>query len=179
MDKWRTVNDNGLRALKDLSYETPRLFIEPDTDALQRRMEERADTDNLWGEHLDIQYDLSVLNTITEGGPGTDAAFAPRVRQALGHLPPAEGLNDYRWAAINCFVIPQYVKTRWPLRAIEANDTKKLSSFVQRHWLDGHKRYARQGNAIARLWWLGELSSRGGQTLRALRSRRYSKRHGK
>ncbi len=158
MNKYRIVNDDGLFALKNLADETPHLFIEADTTALRKRMTERAQTDNLWGEYMDIRADLSRLNTLSGGGPQSDAAFVPPVRQAFGHLPPAEGLNDYRWAAINCFVIPKYAQTRWS--HVQPNDEKRLPAFVRRHWLDGHLISARQDNSIARLWWLGELSDR-------------------
>ena len=154
------MNDDGLRALKQLSYEMPELFIKADADTLKKQMEESAQKDTLYGDYIHIRSDLSSLNGLTHGGPGTDASFAQLVRQAFGYLPPSEGLNDYRWATINCFIIPQYVKIRWPLPGIQVGDEKKLSSFVQRHWLNGHRTEARQDNAIARLWWLGELSGR-------------------
>ena len=92
------------------------------------------------------------------GGPTTDAGFTPLVRYALNHLPPAEGLNEHRWATINCFVVPQYVSVRWS--NVLPKDKKRLPAFVGRHWLDGGKINARQDNAIARLWWLGEFSER-------------------
>ena len=161
MDEQRIVNDDGLRALKLLASERAHLFIEADTEALKKRMAERVETDNLWGAPLNIRADLSQLNALTNGGPSTDAAFVPLVRQAFGHLPPAEGLNDYRWATVNCFVIPQYAQARWS--NVQPKDMGKLPAHVKRHWLDGHLTDARQDNSIARLWWLGELSERAAE----------------
>ena len=154
----KIVNDDGLRALKLLANEAPQMFIEADAEELKKRMVERIQTDNLWGVALDIRADMSTLNSIAKGGPTSDAAFVPLVRQAFGHLPPAEGLNDYRWATVNCFVLPQYAQTRWS--QVQPDDEKRLPAFVRRHWLDGHLTDARQDNSIARLWWLGELSER-------------------
>ena len=164
--EYRLVNDNGLAALREVAARFPRQFLDASPVVLGTTLEEVSQTDDLWGPVLDIQSDISPLNTITEGGPGTDAALVPLVRKALNNLPPAEGLNEYRWATINSFVVPKYVATRWPAGKL-ADDPKRLSEFVSRHWLKGHLTDARQDNAIARLWWLGELSDRaGGQSER-------------
>ena len=154
----RMLNEDGMFALKRLAYENPVLFLNANPIELEKAMIERERTENLWGGLLDITTDLSSLNDLNSGGPGTDAAFALLVRKGLGHLPPSEGLNDYRWNTINCFVIPQYAKTRWS--DVKPSDEKRLPAFVKRHWLDGHLTDARQDNAVARLWWLGELSER-------------------
>lgn len=161
MNGQKIVNDDGLRALKLLASEHPALFIEADTGVLKERMAERVETGDLWNAPLDIRADLSQLNMLNNGGPATDVVFTPLVRQALGHLPPSEGLNDYRWATINCFVLPQYAQARWS--HVQPNDKDRLPAFVRRHWLDGHLTDARQDNSIARLWWLGELSERAGK----------------
>ena len=152
------VNEDGRVALIHLAYETPQLFLDADPVALEKAMVERMRTENLWGGPLGLREDMSSLNSLSEGGPGTDAAFVSSVRKGLGHLPPSEGLNDYRWNTINCFVIPQYARARWS--DVEPSDKKHLPSFVERHWLKGHLTKARQDNSIARLWWLGELSHR-------------------
>ena len=154
----RMVNDDGLFALMRPADEKPELFLDPDPLELEKAMAERARTENLWGNPLGLREELSPLNELATGGPGTDAAFIPLLRKGLGHLPPAEGLNDYRWNTINCFVIPQYTKIRWS--DAEPNDEKRLPAFVKRHWLDGHLTDARQNNSADRLWWLGELSER-------------------
>ena len=155
------VNEEGRVALIHLAHEKPHLFLDADPLALENAMVERMRTENLWGGPLGLREDMSSLNSLSEGGPGTDAAFVPTVRKGLGHLPPSEGLNDYRWNTINCFVIPQYARARWS--HVEPSEKKHLPSFVERHWLKGHLTEARQDNSIARLWWLGELSYRAGK----------------
>ena len=155
----RLVTDAGLAALKGLASDSPQLFIEADATALEQHTKERAGAENIWGPPLDLRKDLSDMNRLDRRGPETDAAFAPLVRAALGDLPPAEGLNEHRWATLNCFVIPKYVVTRWQTSNI-ATDPNRQANFVQLHWLRGGTVSARQDNAAARLWWLGELSER-------------------
>lgn len=155
----KLVNHAGLLALKSVAENEPSLFATPNPDRLKRRMEEVAETDEIWGGELSLQADLSPLERIERGGPRTDAMYARLLQDALPNLPPSEGLNEYRWATINCFVVPRYVPIRWDTSNM-ANDPKKLSNFVQLHWLKGNLTDARRANAAARLWWLGELSSR-------------------
>ena len=154
----RMLNEDGRFALQRLALEKPHLFLDADPGVLEKAMTDRARTENVWGEPLGLHEDLSSLNDLDEGGPETDAAFAPLVRKGLGHLKPSQGLSDYRWDMINCFVIPQYVVSRWS--HVQPEQKKRLPAFVKRHWLDGHLTDARQDNSIARLWWLGELSER-------------------
>ena len=159
MNEQRLVNDNGIAALKHLARENPELFVNADPTALVRAMEKQDNSKDLWGHALDLRKDISTLNGITQAGPGTDAQFARVVRNALGHLTPAEGLDEYRWATINCFVVPQYVAVRWQSSA-QSRDREKLPDFVTSHWLNGGVVSARRANAVARLWWLGEFSHR-------------------
>ena len=158
MTEYRLVNDTGLQALKALAREEPNLFTSPNPVKLQKRMIKRADTDEVWGEPLVLLADLSDLNMVDSGGPETDAQFVPIVRNSL-RLPPSDGLNEYRWASINCFVIPKYVPVRWSTSNL-AGESGDLSRYVESHWLRGSEVGARRANAIARLWWLGELASR-------------------
>ncbi len=154
----RFINEAGLKALNQLAYKRPRAFLDANPHALTAFIEEEAGTQDIWGANLDIRGDISSLNEISGGGPDTDAQFVPMVRQALSHLTPTDGLDEYRWATINCFVIPQYVPTRWGNAT--PKEEKGLPGHVKRHWLDGGKVDARRSNAIARLWWLGEYASR-------------------
>lgn len=160
----RLVNDMGLAALKRVAQTEPSLFAEPDAARLETRMAELADGDEIWGRPLTLQADLSPLEEIAKGGPGTDAAFAPLIRRALPDLEPSEGLNEYVWATINCFVVPKYTPIRWSssnlARGADGENLVGFVNFVERHWLKGNLVSARQNNAAARLWWLGELSSR-------------------
>ena len=157
----RLVNDTGLAALKRIARTEPSLFAEPDAARLENRMSELADGDEIWGRALSLQADLSPLEEIAEGGPDTDAAFAPLVRDALPDLEPSEGLNEYVWATVNCFVVPKYAPIRWSSSNLaQEPNSEKFANFVESHWLKGNLVTARRANAAARLWWLGELSSR-------------------
>lgn len=164
MTTYRLVNDMGLAALKSIARTEPSLFAEPDAPRLEERMRELAAGDEIWGSPLTLQADLSPLEEIAEGGPHTDAAFAPLVRDALPDLEPSEGLNEYVWATVNCFAVPKYTPIRWSSSNLaQEPGSEKFSSFVnfvESHWLKGNLVTARRANAAARLWWLGELSSR-------------------
>ena len=161
MSQYQFVNENGLVALKSLSQEKPGLFLNANPDELAVAMEMRAGTPDLWDAPLDLKADISSLNEIEQGGPETDARNARVIQNGLGHLPPSEGLNEHRWASINCFVLPRYASVRWS--HVQPKDPSRLPSFVARHWLDGGRVNARQDNSIARLWWLGELSERAAE----------------
>lgn len=159
---YRIVNETGLGALKYLARTEPALFAEPDAARLEKRMNEMTGGEEIWGSPLPLQADMSPLEEIAEGGPGTDAAFAPIVRAAMPSLKPSEGLNEYVWATVNCFVVPKYTPIRWSGSSL-AKDPDKFSNFVEAHWLRGNLVTARRANAAARLWWLGELSSRAAE----------------
>ena len=158
MNEYRFVNEDGLAALNSLSHEKPSLFVDADSDILIAAMEERAEKPGLWDTPLDLAEDILSLNQVQDSGPKTDSENARLVRNALGYLPPSEGLNERRWATINCFVLPRYVSMRWS--HVQPKDSKRLPNFVKSHWLDGGKVSARQNNSVARLWWLGEFSAR-------------------
>lgn len=167
LDDPKLLNDDGIYALKRLARTRPNVFIEGDSDDLQSEMLRIADIEDLWHGDVGLKCDISEMNTLDRSGPSSDAAFVPLVRQALGYLPPSEGLNDYRWATINCFVSHKYVQMRWS-NALP-KEKQRLPAYIERHWFSGHKAEARQDNAIARLWWLGELSHRAAE-----RSERYT-----
>ena len=159
----KIINHSGLTALRELAERSPSIFIDTDPDVLHSSMIEAAKGQStLSATPLDLRSDLSPLNAIQESGPDTDREFAWVVRDALGHLTAARGLDEYIWATINCFVIPRYVSVRWQ-SSNQANKPEHLPAFVRRHWLDGGKIGARQDNAIARLWWLGEFATRAAQ----------------
>lgn len=161
MTELRLLNDNGLAALKQLAHKSPELFTNADSDALATEVTKQAFTEDIWGKPLDLHQDISILNNVKESGPSTDAHYSRIFRKASPHLRADQGLDEYRWASINCFVIPEYVRTRW--EHVQPNKPEQLPNFVQRHWLDGEKVSARQNNAVARLWWLGEFSQRAAQ----------------
>ena len=161
MNHQKFVNDLGLAALHQLSNSNPNAFLAADPDALIEAMEKQEDSSDLWGGQLDLKEDISILNEVDAGGPSSDSRYARIVRDAVGHLPPSEGLNEHRWATTNCFVLPRYVQKRWS--HVQPSSPERLPNFVRRHWLDGRLTEARQDNAIARLWWLCEFSSRAAE----------------
>ena len=158
MKKFHFVNEDGLATLKLLAQEKPSLFLDAQPDALIEAMGKRAATSELWDAPLDIRADLSELNELEQGGPTRDGEYARVVRNALGHLPPSQGLNEHRWASINCFVLPQFASMRWS--HVQPKESNGLPNFVSSHWLSGARVSARQNNSIARLWWMNEFSKR-------------------
>lgn len=159
MIQQKIVNDVGLKSLRLLASKSSHLFLDSNPDKLERRLEESASPDSPWREQgIDVLADLSELNDIELSGPTTDASFVPLVRNALGHIPASEGLNEYLWSTINCFLLSRYVPIRW-----QSSNSSDPTKFVQSHWLDGGVTRARQNNAIARLWWLGEFAKRAAQ----------------
>ena len=163
MTEQKIINHTGLTALRELAQRSPGIFIDADLDVLHSAVTEAAKGQSTWSPTpLDLRGDLSPLNAIQKSGPDTDREFAWVVRGTLGHLTAARGLDEYIWATINCFVIPRYVSVRWQ-SSNQANKPEHLPAFVRRHWLDGGTTEARQDNAIARLWWLGEFAARAAQ----------------
>ena len=161
MTECRLLNDAGISALASLALKNPKLFLDADPTVLAKGVKEQAQTEDIWGDALEITNEIEILNKISEGGPGTDAQYSRIVRQALSHLSADQGLDEYRWATINCFVLSNYVSVRWG--SALPKDSKKLPNFVKMHWLNGGLVDARRANAIARLWWLGEFSDRASQ----------------
>ena len=161
MIEQRLLNDDGIAALKELTYKSSKLIIAVDPDTLAKRVQEQALTEDIWGNSFDLDDDILVLNNLKESGPGTDADFSRIIRRALPNLRADQGLDEYMWATVNCFVISDYVRTRW--KHVLPSKSEQVPNYVRRHWLDGEKVTARQNNAIARLWWLGEFSDRAAQ----------------
>ena len=128
MTEQRMINDNGIAALKSLAYKSPSLFIEADPDALANAMEEQGHTKDVWGNSFDLQGDISSLNDVQESGPITDAYFSRIVRSAFPKLGANQGLDEYRWATTNCFVIPKYVKCRW--KHVQPSKSEQLPNYV-------------------------------------------------
>lgn len=158
MTEQRQLNDDGVSALARLALKRTKLFLEPDTTALVKAVKDEAHTEEIWGDTLDLKDDIAVLNKVSQAGPSTDAQYSRIVRRALAHLTADQGLDENRWATINCFLLPEYVNTRWG--SALPKDATKLPNFVKMHWLNGGLVDARRANAVARLWWLGEFSDR-------------------
>lgn len=159
MNKIKRVNENGYKALRSLARNQPDLFMKPDIGRLEEEMVNTADTLEVWGEPLPVGCSLDPLNEIDESGPESDHHYAKIVRQALDGISLADAADELLWASINCFAIADYVPKRWETGL---NSRTNLSKFVDDHWLRGDTE-GRRANAIARLWWLGELSDRVSQ----------------
>ena len=159
MNEIKRVNENGYKALRTLARNQPDLFITPDPSRLEDEMVKAADTRDVWGQPLPVGCSLDPLNELNEPGPETDHHYAKIVRQALGGISLADAADELLWASINCFAIPNYVSVRWQTGLTSRTNRSK---FVDDHWLRGDSE-GRRANAVARLWWLGELSDRVSQ----------------
>lgn len=159
MNEIKRVNENGYKALRNLAINQPDLFMTPAPDKLEEEMVNAADTRDVWGQPLSAGCSLDPLNELQDSGPETDYHYAKIVRQALDGISLADAADELLWASINCFALADYVPVRW-----ETGLTSKtnLSKFVDDHWLKGGSG-SRIANAVARLWWLGELSERVSQ----------------
>ena len=160
MPEVRLLNDSGFNALLTLAESEPQLFIQGNQDELRRRMEragrvEHGPEAELYGERFNMPVSLSDLNRLQSKGPGSDAEYAPVIRQALGSS-VAQVTNPLLWATLNAFELPDYVPVRW-----ESSNLKQVSTtFVYRHWLQYSGSDGRKWNEAARLWWLGEMAVR-------------------
>ena len=157
MGSLRIVNDDGYKALRRLAETKPECFTNPAGLELDQMMVVEAGTDEVWGPNLELHDDMASLNEETEAGPRRDAIHAKTMRSVLVGLTPASASNEYLWASINCFAIPQYVPVRW---GTSNNKVTKPSNFVVDHWIQYSGSDGRKWNAAARLWWMGELAAR-------------------
>ena len=160
MPEIRLLNDSGYDALLTLAESEPQLFVQGNPDELRRRMERagrvaHGPEANLYSERLVLPVSLTDLNRLQKGGPGSDAEYAPILRQAAGRS-VSQVANHLFWATLNCYDLPQYVPIRWE----SSNLTQASTNFVRRHWLQYSGSDGRKWNAAARLWWLGEMATR-------------------
>ena len=155
------LNEDGYLIVDELAEETPGLFLKGDMDELRKRIEERADKNGDSPYHskkIELEAPLDPLNQIEQSGPGSDAHYAPLVRQAVSGISPAEAAGDTLWTSINCFAISPYVTVRWSTSHLK----KALPiNFVKNHWLWNTR--PRISNAAARLWWLYETAYRAAE----------------
>lgn len=156
MNSLKLINETGYKALQSLAQRSPRLFTVPDIDLLQASMLTEVGTSDVWRQTIVLECSLSPLNGIEEKGPESDAHYSKIIRQALSGIDIADGSDRLLWASINCFAIADYVPIRWETSNIRHSNPE---GFVNMHWLKWGSS-ARQDNAAARLWWLGELSKR-------------------
>lgn len=156
MNALQIVNETGYKALQRLAQKSPDLFTTPNIDKLKASMVSEAGTSDVWRQTILLECSLKPLNDIMEKGPVTDARYTKIMRQALADIPTADAADKSIWASINCFAIADYVPIRWETSNIRYSNPE---GFVNKHWLKWGSS-ARQDNAAARLWWLGELSER-------------------
>jgi len=159
LNELKLVNETGYKALRSLARSSPLLFMQPDTERLQAAMVRAADTEDVWQQPISAGCSLEPLNELDKSGPETDECYAKIVRQALADISLADVAGELLWASINCFAIADYVPQRW---RTGLTSTTAYPKFVDDHWLKGGSD-GRRANAIARLWWLGELSERVAQ----------------
>ncbi len=156
MNALKLINETGYEALQSLAQRSPKLFTVPDIDLLQASMLTEVGTSDVWRQTIVLECSLAPLNGIEEKGPGSDARYSKIIRQALSGIDIADGPDKSLWASINCFAIADYVPIRWETSNIRHSNPE---GFVNKHWLKSGSS-ARQDNAAARLWWLGEISER-------------------
>ena len=156
MRKSECVNEAGYKALRSLADTQPELFTQPDPNRLREAMRKDAGTENIWRETVALECSLEPLNSVRQSGPDTDAYYARIVREALSRISLSDASDELLWASVNCFAVADYVPKRW-----DTSNTRntKPGQFVDRHWLRGGPD-GRESNAVARLWWLGEISER-------------------
>ena len=155
------LSDHGYRILDELAQTSPLLFIESAQDELQQRLEADANKEGespYQAQSLELEVSLKPLNYIEQRGPGTDAHYAPLIRQAVDGTTPAQAADDLLWASINCFVISPYVSLRWSTSKLKNSNPTK---YVRDHWLWNER--PRISNAAARLWWLAERANRASE----------------
>ena len=162
MDVLKVINTNGSKALGDIAGDKPELFLQGKPDELRTEMErvvlEEYGPDAMaYDKDISLRVSLEALNLLVVEGPGTDANFAPLLREALGDLTPAQSAETELWATINCFALSQYVPARWKSSNLSESGS---TNFVDRHWLAYSGSSGRKWNASARLWWLGEIAKR-------------------
>ena len=79
--------------------------------------------------------------------------------RALETLKPQQATDERLWAYMTHYVFSSYARVRWPIPPNA--DLRGKVSHVRRHWfIEGGNRGLVRDNAIARLWWMGLITSR-------------------
>ena len=159
-DDIQVVNQVGYRSLLQLAN-NHELFLEPDTQRLHTRMEEVAETNDLFEKDMTISRSIAELNNLTqlmpESEPSSSDAYCSKIlREAFAGITPRQAVEQRLWASVNCFAIPDYVPIRWPTKNLKKG---QYSDHINSHWLTAGTQ-GREKNAVARLWWLGEIAER-------------------
>ena len=102
---------------------------------------------------LDIA--LTQLTADAVAGPKRDAVHAQMLYKALPSVTRADMSDRRVLASIGCFNMPGYSDIRWgSSKFSKSTKLQDQSKFVKEHYLGDNK----QGNSIARLWWLYEFA---------------------
>lgn len=155
------LNHSGYLILEELADTAPYLFVEGDSTQLKKSIRYLAGQKGVRPydpRDIKLKVPLDTLNQLKEKGPGTDAGYAPLVRQAVAGLSPDQASDSCFWASINCVLSP-YITVRWSTSKLKK---QKPDKFVRKRWLwEGGK--SRVWNAGARLWWLAETAYRAAE----------------
>lgn len=177
------LTDLGYSTLEDIAEERPTLLRTGTPLEIRSAMEEHArthqsthadacsDTPSHAAAHpsSDTQHPLfaerrswQMLNiALTQltvdavAGPKRDAVHAQMLYKALPSVTRADMSDRRVLASIGCFNIPGYSDIRWgSSKFSKSTKLQDQSKFVKEHYLGDNK----QGNSIARLWWLYEFA---------------------
>lgn len=155
------LNHSGYQVLEEMADTVPHLFLKGDSRLLKESFDYLAMKKGVSpydSQDIKLKIPLDSLNQLKEKGPGTDAGYAPLVRQAVAGLSPDQADNRCFWASINCVLSP-YISVRWSTSNLKK---PKPDKFVRKRWLwTGNE--SRLWNAVARLWWLAEIAHRAAE----------------
>lgn len=140
----------GVEALRELAIEQPDFLLESSFETIKKSLPE-------WDEvELDVEVDLTrALSKPTEQIE-MDSRNATIVRfEILPTLPLNLATDERLWVALTFGPFRDYVRARFPE---EKRATKSPTNFLENYYFCGGRNFKRS-NAIARLWWLGEISN--------------------
>ncbi len=157
----RSLTPTGYSLLVDLAGENPGLFAEPDDlkQEVDNRIKQNADEESrVFMEHVwQPKESLDQLIDNAVKGPELDFEHAIELRRIFPEFTAFEMSNPDVLASINCFHIPDYVRTRWGTSSLaKSAEQRKQTNFVKSHYLGSSK----ESNTVARLWWLYEFARR-------------------
>ena len=141
---------DAVDALRELCIEQPDFVLEQTFDSLKASI-------SAWDEvELEVDNDTSVKLSKPTEQTAMDAANANHVRhEVLPSLSLSLATDERLWVALTFGPYREYVRERFP-EAQRAKDSP--TNFLENYYLCGGRNF-RRSNALARLWWLGELST--------------------
>lgn len=137
-------------ALRELAIEQPDFVLESSFELIKKSLPN-------WDEvELDVEVDLALVLSKPTDQTAMDARNASLVRfEMLPTLPLNLATDERLWVALTFGPYREYVRERFP-EAKRA--TKSPTNFLENYYFCGGRNFKRS-NAIARLWWLGEISN--------------------